>query len=126
MHGILVPGGFGQRGAEGKILAARFARERKVPYFGICFGMQMAVIEAVRSLAGVADANSSEFGPVKEPVVGLMTEWMRGNELEIRAAEGDLGGTMRLGAYRAELTPGSKIAAHLWHDEHLRTAQAPL
>ncbi len=111
VHGILVPGGFGQRGAEGKILAARFARERKVPYFGICFGMQMAVIEAVRSLAGVPEANSSEFGPVKEPVVGLMTEWMRGNELEIRAAEGDLGGTMRLGAYRAELMPGSKIAA---------------
>jgi len=82
-----------------------------VPYFGICFGMQMAVIEAVRSLAGVPEANSSEFGPVKEPVVGLMTEWMRGNELEIRAAEGDLGGTMRLGAYRAELMPGSKIAA---------------
>jgi CTP synthase len=111
VHGILVPGGFGPRGAEGKILAARFARERKIPYFGICFGMQMAVIEAVRSLTGVPDANSSEFGPVKEPVVGLMTEWMRGNELEIRAAEGDLGGTMRLGAYRAELAPGSKIAA---------------
>jgi CTP synthase len=111
VQGILVPGGFGQRGAEGKILAARFARERNVPYFGICFGMQMAVIEAVRSLAGVPDANSSEFGPVKEPVVGLMTEWMRGNELEIRATEGNLGGTMRLGAYRAELMPGSKIAA---------------
>ena len=111
VHGILVPGGFGQRGAEGKILAARFARERKVPYFGICFGMQMAVIEAVRSLAGTPEANSTEFGPVKEPVVGLMTEWMRGNELEIRAAKGDLGGTMRLGAYPAELMPGSKIAA---------------
>ncbi len=111
VHGILVPGGFGQRGAEGKILAARFARERKLPYFGICFGMQMAVIEAVRSLTGVADANSSEFGPAKEPVVGLMTEWLRGNELEIRAAGTDLGGTMRLGAYRAELLPGSKIAA---------------
>ena len=111
VHGILVPGGFGQRGAEGKILAARFAREHNIPYFGICFGMQMAVIEAVRSLAGVPGANSSEFGPVKEPVVGLMTEWMRGNELETRAAEGDLGGTMRLGAYRAELLPGSKIAA---------------
>jgi CTP synthase len=111
VHGILVPGGFGQRGAEGKILAARFARERKVPYFGICFGMQMAVIEAVRSLAGVPEANSSEFGPVKEPVVGLMTEWMRGNELEIRAVKGgDLGGTMRLGAYPAELMPDSKIA----------------
>lgn len=111
VHGILVPGGFGQRGAEGKILAARFARERKVPYFGICFGMQMAVIEAVRSLAGVPEANSTEFGPAKEPVVGLMTEWMRGNELEVRATKGDLGGTMRLGAYSAELLPGSKIAA---------------
>jgi CTP synthase len=111
VHGILVPGGFGQRGAEGKILAARFARERRVPYFGICFGMQMAVIEAARSLAGVAAANSTEFGPTPEPVVGLMTEWMRGNELEIRAAEGELGGTMRLGAYRADLDPGSKIAA---------------
>jgi CTP synthase len=111
VHGILVPGGFGHRGAEGKILAARFARERKLPYFGICFGMQMAVIDAVRSLTGVPDANSSEFGPAKEPVVGLMTEWLRGNELEIRAAETDLGGTMRLGAYRAELMPGSRIAA---------------
>ncbi|WOJ89437.1 CTP synthase [Methylocapsa polymorpha] len=110
VHGILVPGGFGQRGAEGKILAARFARERKVPFFGICFGMQMAVIEAVRSLAGIPEANSTEFGPTKEPVVGLMTEWMHGNELQIRAAEGDLGGTMRLGAYRALLAPGSKIA----------------
>ncbi|VFU07993.1 CTP synthase [Methylocella tundrae] len=110
VHGILVPGGFGHRGAEGKILAAGFARERKVPYFGICFGMQMAVIEAARSLAGVTKANSTEFGPTSEPVVGLMTEWMRGNELQIRAAEGDLGGTMRLGAYRAELAPGSKIA----------------
>ncbi len=110
VHGILVPGGFGQRGAEGKILAARFARERKVPFFGICFGMQMAVIEAVRALAGIPEANSTEFGPTKAPVVGLMTEWMRGNELQIRAAEGDLGGTMRLGAYRAILAPDSKIA----------------
>ncbi|MDR3463038.1 MAG: CTP synthase [Beijerinckiaceae bacterium] len=110
VHGILVPGGFGQRGAEGKILAARFARERKVPYFGICFGMQMAVIEAVRSLTGHPAANSTEFGPAEEPVVGLLTEWMHGNELQIRAAEGDLGGTMRLGAYKAILKPGSKIA----------------
>jgi CTP synthase len=110
VDGILVPGGFGQRGAEGKILAARFARERKVPYFGICFGMQMAVVEAARSLGRIADANSSEFGPTKHPVVGLMTEWMRDNELQIRAAEGDLGGTMRLGAYAAHLNPGSKIA----------------
>jgi CTP synthase len=110
VHGILVPGGFGERGAEGKILAAKFARERKVPYFGICFGMQMAVIEAARSLAGVAAASSTEFGPCAEPVVGLMTEWMRGNELEQRKAGGDLGGTMRLGAYASTLKAGSKIA----------------
>ena len=110
VHGILVPGGFGVRGSEGKILAAKFARERKVPYFGICFGMQMAVIEACRSLAGLGHANSTEFGPTDEPVVGLMTEWLRGNELETRKASGDLGGTMRLGAYRAELKPGSRIA----------------
>jgi CTP synthase len=110
VNGILVPGGFGQRGTEGKILAARFARERKVPYFGICFGMQMAVIEAARSLAGVEGAGSTEFGPCEEPVVGLMTEWMRGNELERRMEEGDLGGTMRLGAYTARLNEGSRIA----------------
>jgi len=110
VHGIMVPGGFGQRGAEGKILAARFARERKVPYFGICFGMQMAVVEAARSLAGVAGATSTEFGPTNEPVVGLMTEWMRGNELEKRKVGGDLGGTMRLGAFAAKLREGSKIA----------------
>ena len=110
VHGILVPGGFGQRGAEGKILAAGFARERKVPYFGICFGMQMAVIEAARSLCGIADANSTEFGPAKEPLVGLMTEWMKGNALEQRRAGGDLGGTMRLGAFKAKLAEGSRIA----------------
>ncbi|MFO1103287.1 MAG: CTP synthase [Methylocystis sp.] len=110
VHGILVPGGFGQRGAEGKILAARFARERGVPYFGICFGMQMAVIEAARALAGIEKANSTEFGPCEEPVVGLMTEWLKGNELEQRAAGGDMGGTMRLGAYPALLKPGSRIA----------------
>ncbi|MDX2203884.1 MAG: CTP synthase, partial [Hyphomicrobiaceae bacterium] len=110
VHGILVPGGFGHRGAEGKIRAASFARQRKVPYFGICFGMQMAVIEAARSLAGITDANSTEFGPTTEPVVGLMTEWMRGNELEQRAADGNLGGTMRLGAYASTLAAGSKIA----------------
>jgi CTP synthase len=110
VHGILVPGGFGQRGAEGKIQAARYARERKIPYFGICFGMQMAVIEAARNLAGVADANSTEFGPTPEPVVGLLTEWLRGNELERRSAEGDLGGTMRLGAYATHFQAGTKIA----------------
>lgn len=110
VHGILVPGGFGERGAEGKILAAKFARERKVPYFGICFGMQMACIEAARNLVGIENASSTEFGPTKEPVVGLMTEWLKGNMLEKRAAAGDLGGTMRLGAYEASLAPGSKIA----------------
>jgi CTP synthase len=110
VHGILVPGGFGERGSEGKILAAKFARERKVPYFGICFGMQMACIEAARSLAGVEHASSTEFGPTKEPVVGLMTEWLKGNMLEKRRATGDLGGTMRLGAYQAALAKGSKIA----------------
>ncbi|MFO1090208.1 MAG: CTP synthase [Hyphomicrobiales bacterium] len=110
VHGILVPGGFGERGSEGKIAAASFARTRNVPYFGICFGMQMACIEAARSLAGVAGASSTEFGPAAEPVVGLMTEWMRGNELEERRAGGDLGGTMRLGAYEAILAPESLVA----------------
>jgi CTP synthase len=110
VNGILVPGGFGQRGAEGKIRAAQFARERHVPYFGICFGMQMAVIEAARNLCGIAEANSTEFAPTSEPVVGLMTEWLRGNELETRRAGGDLGGTMRLGAYAAKLQRGSRVA----------------
>ncbi|HVW57677.1 MAG TPA: CTP synthase [Rhizobiaceae bacterium] len=110
VHGILVPGGFGERGSEGKILAAKFARERKVPYFGICFGMQMACIEAARSLAGIEKASSTEFGPTQEPIVGLMTEWLKGNMLEKRMAAGDLGGTMRLGAYQAELSKDSKIA----------------
>ncbi len=110
VHGILVPGGFGERGSEGKILAAKFARERRVPYFGICFGMQMACIEAARNLAGVKHASSTEFGPAEDPVVGLMTEWMRGNELEQRRLGGDLGGTMRLGAFPAKLAAGSRIA----------------
>jgi len=110
VHGILVPGGFGERGAEGKIRAAKFARERKVPYFGVCFGMQMAVIEACRNVGGVPCASSSEFGPSKAAVVGLMTEWVRGNTREVRSEQDDLGGTMRLGAYDAVLTPGSKVA----------------
>jgi CTP synthase len=110
VDGILVPGGFGERGSEGKILAAKFARERKVPYFGICFGMQMACLEAARNLANLPKANSTEFGATSEPVIGLMTEWMRGNELEQRRQDGDLGGTMRLGAFPAELRPDSKIA----------------
>ena len=110
VHGILVPGGFGERGTEGKIEAAKFARERSVPYFGICFGMQMAVIEAARHLANLPTAGSTEFGPCEHPVIGLMTEWMRGNELETRQANGDLGGTMRLGAYEAVLDPESRVA----------------
>jgi CTP synthase len=110
VHGILVPGGFGERGAEGKIRAAKFARERQVPFFGVCFGMQMAVIEALRNVAGVPCASSTEFGPTRDPVVGLMTEWTRGNERETRAEGDDLGGTMRLGAYEAVLSAGSKIA----------------
>jgi CTP synthase len=110
VNGILVPGGFGERGAEGKIAAATFARERDVPYFGICFGMQMAVLDAARNLAGIEGASSTEFGEASEPVVGLMTEWLRGNELEQRAKEGDLGGTMRLGAYPAKLKADTRIA----------------
>jgi CTP synthase len=110
VDGILVPGGFGQRGAEGKIRAARFARERHVPYFGICFGMQMAVIEAARNLCGIEAANSTEFVATSEPVVGLMTEWMKGNELQKRGLAGDMGGTMRLGAYPAILQRGSRVS----------------
>jgi CTP synthase len=109
VHGILVPGGFGERGTEGKIEAVKFARERKVPFLGICFGMQMAVIEAARNLVGLEGASSTEFGPCPVPVVGLLTEWLRGNEIEKRSAEGDLGGTMRLGAYPARLAEGSLV-----------------
>ncbi len=119
VHGILVPGGFGERGAEGKIAAANFARLRRIPYFGICFGMQMAVIEALRNLGGMPHANSSEFGPCQEPVVGLMTEWMKEGELQSRSASGDLGGTMRLGAYDAVLEDGSK-AASIYGDTHIQ------
>ena len=111
VDGILVPGGFGERGAEGKIKAVTYARENKIPYFGICFGMQMACIEAVRNLCGIENATSTEFDEnAKEPVVGLMTEWMRGNQLEKREASGDMGGTMRLGAYPHPLVEGSHIA----------------
>ena len=110
VHGILVPGGFGERGTEGKILSAKFARERNVPYFSICFGMQMAVIEASRNLLGLEKASSTEFGPTTEPVVGMMTEWVKGNQKEERKTDGDLGGTMRLGAYDAVLKKGSKVA----------------
>lgn len=110
VHGILVPGAFGERGAEGKILATRFARERKVPFFGICFGMQMACVEAARNIVGIENASSTEFGPTNQPIVGLMTEWLKGDAREKRAATGDLGGTMRLGAYAAKLKTGSHIA----------------
>ena len=111
VHGILVPGGFGERGTPGKIEAVRFARERRVPFLGICFGMQMAVIESARHLAGLPEASSTEFGPCETPVVGLLTEWARGNEIERRSEDGDLGGTMRLGAYPAVLREGSQVQA---------------
>jgi CTP synthase len=110
VHAILVPGGFGERGALGKIEAARFARENNVPCFGICLGMQMAVLETARHLAGITEASSTEFGQTGEPVVGLMTEWLNGNELTQRAAGGNLGGTMRLGAFDAKLKEGSQVA----------------
>ena len=110
MHGILVPGGFGERGSEGKIASVRFARERKVPFLGICLGMQMACIEGART-AGLADASSTEFGETKEPVVGIITEWMSEEGLQQREEGGDLGGTMRLGAYEAKLSANSHTSA---------------
>jgi CTP synthase len=111
MHGILVPGGFGERGTEGKIASVRFAREQNVPFFGICLGMQMACIEGARNTAGIADASSTEFGETCEPVVGIITEWMSPEGLQTRADGGDLGGTMRLGAYEAQLAGNSHAAA---------------
>ncbi len=110
LHGILVPGGFGERGSEGKIAAVKFAREREIPFFGICLGMQMACIEGVRE-AGIPDASSTEFGATEEPVIGLITEWMSPEGLQERGADSDLGGTMRLGAYEAELGGNSQVAA---------------
>ena len=118
MHAILVPGGFGERGSEGKIASVRFARERRVPFFGICLGMQMACIEGARNTAGVAGASSSEFGPTDEPVVGLITEWTAGSGIETRAAGGDKGGTMRLGAYPAVLA-GNSVAASVYGSSHI-------
>ncbi len=109
LHGILVPGGFGERGSEGKIASVKFAREREIPFFGICLGMQMACIEAARNLAGIADASTTEFGQTSEPVVGMITEWMSEEGLQQRAAGGDLGGTMRLGAYPAKLDGNSQV-----------------
>jgi CTP synthase len=110
MHAILVPGAFGERGAEGKIEAIRFARERHVPFFGICFGMQMACVEGMRNQVGVAGASSTEFGPTSEPVVGIIEEWMSEEGLQKRETGGDMGGTMRLGAYEASLTGNSHVA----------------
>ena len=107
VNAVLVPGGFGERGAEGKIAAVTYARKTGLPFLGICFGMQLACIEAARHMAGIEAASSTEFGPTEEPVVGLMTEWLRGDEREMRAEQGDLGGTMRLGAYPAVLDEGS-------------------
>jgi len=107
MHGILVPGGFGERGSEGKIEAIRFARENKIPFLGICFGMQMAVIESARNLSSIKDAGSSELGSFKSPVVGLLKEWMKDNSIVKRSLGDDLGGSMRLGAYECHLIEGS-------------------
>ena len=109
VNGILVPGGFGERGAEGKIAAVQFARERRIPYFGICFGMQMAVIEAARNLSGIKGAGSTEFGNCDQPVVGLLTEWIKEGVTEERHDKDDLGGTMRLGAYDCDLIPNSRV-----------------
>jgi CTP synthase len=111
VQGILVPGGFGERGSEGKVAAVKFAREHRVPYFGICFGMQMAVIEGARNLAGIEQAGSTEFGPASDEVVGLLTEWKQGEKIEKRTSNSDLGGSMRLGAYSCDLRKGSLVAA---------------
>jgi CTP synthase len=111
LDGILVPGGFGERGSEGKIASVKFAREREIPFLGICLGMQMACIEGARNLAGIAEASTTEFGATSEPVVGLITEWMSEEGLQQRAADGDLGGTMRLGAYPARLDANSHVAS---------------
>lgn len=110
LHAILVPGGFGERGSEGKIGSVKFARENDIPFFGICLGMQMACVEAARNLAGIDMASTTEFGETEEPVVGLITEWMTEEGLQKREAGGDMGGTMRLGAYDAMLQQGSKIS----------------
>lgn len=111
VQAILVPGGFGNRGVEGKLEAVRFARENKIPYFGICFGMQLAVLETVRNVLGIKTANSTELdATTPEPVIGLMTEWMDGETLQRRQENSNMGGTMRLGAYDCSLTPASKAA----------------
>jgi CTP synthase len=116
VNAILVPGGFGERGIEGKIAAANFARTRNVPYLGICLGMQMAVVEFARSQAGLDGAGSSEFGTPEIPLVGLMTEWEKDGEVEKRGSSDDLGGTMRLGAYEAKLLEGT-MAREIYDSE---------
>ncbi|MBT6032018.1 MAG: CTP synthase, partial [Kordiimonadaceae bacterium] len=110
VDGILVPGGFGERGAEGKIAAANYARTKNIPYFGICFGMQMACVEAARNIAGIKGASSTEFGECEAPIVGLMTEWELDGVIQKRGEKDDKGGTMRLGAYEAHLAKGSRVA----------------
>ncbi len=117
VNGILVPGGFGERGAEGKILAAQYAREKKIPYFGICFGMQMAVIEAARNLCGIKGASSSEFGECDTPIVGLMAEWETESGKQ-KGSDKDLGGTMRLGAYPCKLEKGT-LAHKIYGEENI-------
>ena len=117
LNAILVPGGFGERGSEGKIASVKFAREREIPFFGICLGMQMACIEGARNTAGIAEASTTEFGPTTEPVVGLITEWMSEEGIQERAAGGDLGGTMRLGAYKARLDGNSVVRGIYGSDE---------
>ena len=118
VSGILVPGGFGERGSEGKIRAIQFAREHAIPYFGICFGMQMAVLETARNIAGMSSAGSSEFGTPEISLVGLMTEWTAGNATQQRSADDDLGGTMRLGAYPCLLEAGT-LAHQLYGSEEI-------
>tara|TARA_Y100000590_G_scaffold376955_1_gene442879 strand:- start:898 stop:2529 length:1632 start_codon:yes stop_codon:yes gene_type:complete len=118
-NGILVPGGFGERGSEGKIMAINYARINNVPYFGICFGMQLAVIEMARNILNIQDAGSSEFGNCQNSIVGLMTEWVTSdNKVEKRNLNGDLGGTMRLGAYKAKIKKDSKVYK-IYEDEEI-------
>lgn len=108
LHGILIPGAFGERGALGKMIAIQYAREHKIPFFGICFGLQMAVIEALQNIGGYKEANSTEFGSTSMPAIALMTEWAKGDVIQKYFPGGDLGGTMRLGAYDCKLLPDSK------------------
>ncbi len=111
VHGILVPGGFGKRGTDGMIVAIEFARKRNIPFFGICLGMQMTVLEAMRNMAGLEAADSTEFNEkTNAPVIAMLTEWMRGELLQRHQADGDMGGTMRVGAYDCAMTKGSKVA----------------